>query len=227
MERFPVFIEEGKKKTFAGALDWPGWCRGGKDGKSALQELFHYATRYSELMKIAGIPFEPPQNTADFVITDQVEGNATTSFGAPAIILQSDHLPAEEKDFQRWRKILEACWQSFDDSYQDAMGKELRKGPRGGGRDAGGILNHVLEADLAYLKRMARSYRRKLDNDLMTEIRQVRQQILVVLDVAKNKGLPEQGPRGGIIWPVRFFIRRVVWHTLDHQWEMDDRVIKP
>jgi hypothetical protein len=135
MEPFPVFIEEGKKKTFAGALDWPGWCRGGKDGKSALQELFHYATRYSELMKIAGIPFDLPQNTADFVITDQVEGNATTSFGAPAIVLQSDHLPAEEKDFQRWRKILEACWQSFDDSYQDAMGKELRKGPRGGGRE--------------------------------------------------------------------------------------------
>ena len=85
----------------------------------------------------------------------------------------------------------------------------------------------MLEADLAYLKRMARSYRRNLENDFMTEIRQVRNQILVVLDVSENEGLPEQGPRGGIIWPVRFFIRRVVWHTLDHQWEMDDRIIKP
>jgi len=39
MESFPVFIEEGKKKTFAGTLDWPGWCRSGKDGESALQAL--------------------------------------------------------------------------------------------------------------------------------------------------------------------------------------------
>ncbi len=85
----------------------------------------------------------------------------------------------------------------------------------------------MLEADLAYLKRMARSYRKNLENDLMTEIRLVRQQILLVLDVSENEGLPEGGPRGGIIWPVRFFIRRVVWHTLDHQWEMDDRIIKP
>ncbi len=82
-------------------------------------------------MKIAGIPFDPPQNTADFVIADQVEGNATTSFGAPAIILQTDHLPADEKDYQHWRKILKGCWQSFDDSYQNALGKKLRKGPRG------------------------------------------------------------------------------------------------
>lgn len=227
MESFPVFIEKTRKKTFAGALDWPGWCRSGKDDESALQTLLQYAPRYSELMKIAGIPFDPPQSTVDFVISDQVEGNATTSFGAPAVILQADHLPAEEKDYQHWRKILKACWQSFDDSYQNALGKELRKGPRGGGRDAEGILNHVLEADLAYLKRMARSYRRNLENDLLTEIRQVRHQILVVLDVSENEGLPEQGPRGGIIWPVRFFIRRVVWHTLDHQWEIYDRVIKP
>jgi len=227
MESFPVYIEKTRKRTFAGALDWPVWCRSGKDSESALQALFQYAPRYSQIMDAAGIDFESPLNTADFVINDHVEGNATTSFGAPAIILQADHLPVDEKDYLRWRKILKASWQSFDDSYQNALGNELRKGPRGGGRDAEGILNHVLEADLAYLKRMARTYRRNLENDLMTEIRQVRQQILVVLDVSENEGLPEQGPRGGIIWPVRFFIRRVVWHTLDHQWEIDDRVIKP
>lgn len=225
MESFPVFIEEGKKKTFAGAVDWPGWCRSGKDGEAALQALFQYSPRYSQLMNAAGIDFNPPQDLADFVIKDRVEGNATTSFGAPAIILPSDSHPAGEKDYQRWRKILEACWEAFDESYHNALGKELRKGPRGGGRDAEGILNHVIEGDLAYLKRLAQSYRRNLENDLMTEVRLVRQQILHVLDVSENDGLPERGPRGGIIWPVRFFIRRVVWHTLDHQWEIDDRII--
>jgi hypothetical protein len=227
MEPLPIFIEESRKKTFAGAFDWPGWCRSGKNAESALLTLYEYAARYGQLMKIAGIDFDPPQNVSDFLIRDQVEGNATTSFGAPAIILQADYLPAEEKDYQRWRKILGASWDSFDTSYQNALGKELRKGPRGGGRDAERILIHIIEADLAYLKRMAWSYRRDLDNDLLTDIQQIRQQILAILDTAENEELPEKGPRGGIIWPVRFFVRRVVWHTLDHQWEIDDRLIEP
>ena len=224
MESVSVFIEEGRKKTFAGAMDWPGWCRSAKDGETALQTLLQYGPRYSELMKLAGIDFNYPPHTADFLIEEHVEGNATTSFGAPAIILQSDHLAAEERDFRLWRKILAACWDSFDASYQSALGKELRQGPRGGGRDTEGILGHIIEGDLVYLKRMASSYRKGLENDLMAEHLKIRREILAVLETAENGELPEQGPQGGIIWPVRFFVRRVAWHTLDHQWEIEDRV---
>ncbi len=225
MDSVSVFIEEGRKKTFAGAIDWPGWCRSAKDGKSALQALLEYGPRYSELMGLAGIDFNYPPTTADFMIEEHVEGNATTSFGAPAVILESDHQAQSEKEFQRWQKILSACWDSFDASYQIALGKELLQGPRGGGRDLDGILGHIIEADLAYLKRMASSYRKVLDHDLVAEHLRIRQAILAALDKAQNGELPEQGPRGGIIWPVRFFVRRVVWHTLDHKWEIDDRII--
>jgi hypothetical protein len=31
----PVYLEVGKKRVFAGALDWPGWCRGGRDERNA------------------------------------------------------------------------------------------------------------------------------------------------------------------------------------------------
>ena len=41
-----IYLEVGQKKTFAGALDWPGWCRSGRDEASALAE---YAPRYATI----------------------------------------------------------------------------------------------------------------------------------------------------------------------------------
>ncbi|MGH2773763.1 MAG: hypothetical protein ACRDIU_11590 [Actinomycetota bacterium] len=34
-----VFVENGSKRVFAGAVDWPGWCRSGKDEQEALEAL--------------------------------------------------------------------------------------------------------------------------------------------------------------------------------------------
>ena len=50
---------------------------------------------------------------------------------------------------------------------------------------------------------------------------------LNALEVAVNGDLPEQGPRGGIIWLPRYFISRVAWHVLDHAWEIDNRIVYP
>jgi hypothetical protein len=35
----PVYLEVGEKKTFACSVDWPGWCRSGRDEDAALQAL--------------------------------------------------------------------------------------------------------------------------------------------------------------------------------------------
>ena len=32
-----VYLEIGSRRTFAAALDWPGWCRMGRDEAAALQ----------------------------------------------------------------------------------------------------------------------------------------------------------------------------------------------
>ena len=31
-----IFVEAGKQKVFVGALEWPGWCRFGRDEFTAL-----------------------------------------------------------------------------------------------------------------------------------------------------------------------------------------------
>ena len=33
------YLEVGKKRVFACALDWPGWCRSGRDERLAIEAL--------------------------------------------------------------------------------------------------------------------------------------------------------------------------------------------
>ena len=42
-----VGLEAGAKWVFASALDWPGWCRRGRDEHAALDTLLNYADRYA------------------------------------------------------------------------------------------------------------------------------------------------------------------------------------
>jgi hypothetical protein len=43
------------------------------------------------------------------------------------------------------------------------------------------------------------------------------------LAAAAHGVVPTRGPRGGVIWTPRYFVRRVAWHLLDHAWEFEDR----
>jgi len=51
LNKIDVYLEIGKKRTFAGAIDWPGWCRSGRDEPSALQALFDYGPRYAHVLR--------------------------------------------------------------------------------------------------------------------------------------------------------------------------------
>lgn len=223
MEAIKVYLEVGKKKVFAGAVDWPGWCRSGRDEKAALQALIDYGQRYTMVLHGRGIKFMAPKDVPELLVSEQYQGNASTDFGAPAIIPDADRTPVDQGELERLQMILHACWMAFDFAVDCAMGVELRKGPRGGGRDLDQIIEHVLEADLAYLKRIAWKYVREGKQTLADELGPLRNAILEALDAAVNEGLPEQGPRGGKIWPVRYFVRRSAWHVLDHAWEIEDR----
>jgi hypothetical protein len=169
--------------------------------------------------------FEAPENPDSFTIIERQDGNRTTDFGAPAIILDFDQAPIDQNLFERSRTILQACWVAFDKAVQTAEGKQLRKGPRGGGRDTEKIVEHVLAGDQGYLSRLAWKHKVQTTADPYEELKRTREAVLSALQVALEGGLPERGPRGGIIWPPRFFIRRVAWHVLDHAWEIEDRIV--
>src|SRR5512134_1631011 len=89
-KKINVYLEVGQKRTFAGALDYPGWCRSGRDEASALQALLDYGPRYARVLRPAGLDFHSPADVSEFVVVERVEGNATTDFGAPDLAMAND-----------------------------------------------------------------------------------------------------------------------------------------
>src|SRR5260370_18816258 len=87
-----VYLEIGQTRTFAGALDWPGWCRSGKDEATALASLAAYVARYAPVAKKAHIAFEP-RTAAAFRVVEHLAGTATTDFGAPDGVARRDTAP--------------------------------------------------------------------------------------------------------------------------------------
>ncbi|MEA4908714.1 MAG: hypothetical protein VB089_13890 [Anaerolineaceae bacterium] len=214
-----VYLEIGQTRTFAAALDWPGWCRSGRDAAAALQALYDYAPRYAGVLQAAHLDFLLPGDASNLVVVEQVEGNATTNFGAPAVTLSGDARPVNPDELRHWQGILEACWQAVDTAVEAAAGRILRKGPRGGGRDLDKVFQHVLDVDVAYLSSLGG----KLDPDAGHTPASIRQAILTTLAAVVRGEVPARGPRGGLRWQPRYFVRRLAWHELDHTWEIEDR----
>lgn len=224
MDSIKVIIEAGSARTFAIAVDWPGWCRSGRNELSALSALIDYCPRYAQVLQDTRIGFQCAIGLPDLKVVERLTGNKTTNFGAPAIPFESDKQPVDHSELERFKEILLGCWRVFNKSIRQAAGLVLRKGPRGGGRDQDKLIQHVLEADQQYLKRLAWKSKDNSSRSQMETLERTRQELLNALDTAVGVGLPVKGPRGGVIWTPRYFVRRVAWHVLDHAWEIEDRI---
>ena len=130
----PVYLEIGQKKTIAGALDWPGWCRIGKNREAALQVLaLFYSRRYAQVMALGGLPFPGAVDLSHLQVIEELAGTGTTDYGVPVVAPEQDKRLLDPESLDRLLAILQACWQAFDAAVKAAEGKELRTGPRGGG----------------------------------------------------------------------------------------------
>jgi hypothetical protein len=216
-----VYLEIGGKRVFAGALDWPGWCRSGRDEQSALQALVDYGPRYKAAMKRAATGFTPPRDLSALNVAERLEGNATTDFGAPAIAPKGDDRSVDGREGRRLAGFLRASWKALDGSADVATGRALQKGPRGGGRELDQIVRHVLEAEIGYLPKIGGRYRMPKGADITDEMTSVRETVLESI-AARARGEP-MPPRRGSAWSVRYLVRRDAWHVLDHAWEIEDR----
>ncbi len=225
MTRSRVFVEIGKRKTFAAAVGWPGWCRSGWDERTALQTLIDYGPRHAQVLHRAGADFQSPAEPSELIVAERHVGNATTDFGPPAIVLDADREPIDQAELERLQRLLLPCWHAFDAALKQAAGRALRKGSRGGGRELDAIVDHILDAGLAYLGRRAWRHTTEQEGGAVGERKPTRQAIVKALDAAIHQGLPQRGPRGGIIGPPRHFVRRVAWHVLYHTWEIEDRIL--
>jgi hypothetical protein len=210
-----VYLELGSKRVFACAADWPGWCRPGKGEDGALEALAAAAPRYAVVAAEAGVPF-PSGASGDFEVVERIPGSATTDFGAPGGVAAREAEALTREEAARQAALVSACWAVFDRVVAGAPA-ELRKGPRGGGRDRDRIVEHVLGAEVAYARKLGLRLREPAPGD-GAAVGSHREEILRALttetDAAVEKG-----------WPPRYAARRIAWHALDHAWEIEDRSV--
>lgn len=202
-----VLIETGAKKTFASALDWPGWARGGKNEEQALEALRAHAERYAAVVKLAGLDL--PAGNVELDVVERVKGGASTDFGVPAEVSEHDR----RKVAGGILALVEAAWSEFDRVVASAP-QELRKGPRGGGRDRDQIVEHVYGAEDAYARKLGV----RIQVPAIGDAEAVGAARRVLLDAIRSG---EPNPAKG--WPPRYAARRIAWHALDHAWEIEDR----
>ncbi|HSR22617.1 MAG TPA: hypothetical protein VLW53_03635, partial [Candidatus Eisenbacteria bacterium] len=126
----PLVVEVGSKRVFACALEWPGWCRSGRSEQQALESLAAYLPRYAVVAREAGLTAPSDR----FEVVERLEGGGDTDFGVPARQAAVDRRPAGAGEARRLAALVEAAWTTFDRVVAGAPA-ELRKGPRGGGRD--------------------------------------------------------------------------------------------
>jgi hypothetical protein len=212
-----VYLEVGTKRVFAGAIEWPGWCRSGKTVEDALEALLEYAPRYAKAIGKAGGAFTPPRSVEDFKVVENLKGDATTDFGAPGIAPKADSRTLPGKERSRQQKLLETSWAALDRAAKAAKGKTLSVGPRGGGRKLDAITQHVDDADGAYLRAMG-------GKPGSAETKALRAQFLETVAARAGGEEPTPGPRKRKpFWTPRYAVRRSAWHALDHAWEIEDR----
>ena len=211
--RIAVSVETSPKKTFATAVDWPGWSRAGKDEGLALEALAAYVARYRAVADEAGEPFD---DAPAFDVVETVEGGGGTAFGVPSVITELDRRPVSAADAERLVRLVAAAWGVFD-GIAAASPAELRKGPRGGGRDRDKLIGHVIESDHAY----AREVGVRLPTPSLEDRAAVDAERAAMLEILRQ---PSDGsPLAGRSWTTRYGALRIAWHALDHAWEMEDR----
>ncbi len=215
MARVDIGEEVTAKKTFVWVIDWPGWCRSGKDVALAIESLLEHRPRYALVAKEAGLDLPDP--TAKQLHTlDSVTGGAGTDFGVPSLITDADQRPLTAAEAERLAGLVAAAWTVFERVAAGAP-PTLRKGPRGGGRDRDKMIGHVIEADHAY----AREIGLKLPTPSFEDRGAVDAERAAVLDVLRT---PSDGSAiADRRWTPHYAARRIAWHALDHAWEMEDR----
>ena len=209
----PIYLEVGHKRVFASALDWPGWTRAGKDEKLAIEALLGYLPRYAIVPRTARIAFP---TEAQFKVVERVTGNATTDFGAPAIPASTDTKSLSTAEADRICALLAASWKVFDKVVAKAPA-ELRKGPRGGGRDRDKIADHIIDAESAYTTKLGLKLRAPKRGGA-AGVAGTRKAVLDA--IRASAGGPQTAAKR---WPPRYAARRFAWHVLDHAWEIEDR----
>jgi hypothetical protein len=203
------------KQVAAVAPDWPGLERGAKTGEAALERLHSYLPRYAQVAKLAGMEGEFAA-LSTLEVVEHYAGTGSTDFWGISFAFSSiDRQDLSRAELERQLTLLQACWALFDD-VRGRVSAQMRKGPRGGGRDRDHIVRHTL----------------RVEQDWAAKVEVPTQEGALLSDEGLQahrdaychaiRAFHAQGKLART-WPLRYLIRHTTYHTLDHAWEMQDK----
>jgi hypothetical protein len=207
----PIYLEIGRKRVFASAVEWPGWSRAAKSPEQAVESLAQYESRYREVAELAGLVLPAD---AEFTVVEEVTGTSTTDFGAPDRPTTADAEPVTTERAAVLAAVVTASWR-FLDAVVTSAPAELQTGPRGGGRDRDAVFEHVIAAEAAYARKAGVVQKTPKPGD-DAALNALRSGVL---------GSLSGDPAGAARWSPPYAARRIAWHVLDHAWEIQDRSI--
>jgi hypothetical protein len=213
-------VEHGPKdkRSVAFSLDWPGWSRGAKTGELALVTLEAYRERYRPVASLAGLADEFSAAGPLEVVEEKVGTGSVDFWGISFSPSSTEHGPMEEAELERGITILQASW-AFFDAVAARVSPEMRKGPKGGGRDRDRIIRHTIRTESEDFAKQV-GIRMPEEAALTPEgLRQHRERYVAAMR-AYNAGEVAKRMRS---WSLPFLIRHSAFHTLDHAWEMEDK----
>jgi hypothetical protein len=213
-------IERGPKdkRSVAFSLDWPGWNRGAKSAELALETLESYRERYRPIAELAGMAREFDAAGPLEVVEDRVGTGSVDFWGISFSPSSTEHERLSDADFDRRITILRAAW-AFFDGVAARVSPEMRKGPRGGGRDRNRIIRHTIRTESEDFAKQV-GLRIPEEGALSPEGLRRHRETYVAAMRAYNAGEVEKRMRS---WTLPFLIRHSAFHTLDHAWEMEDK----
>src|SRR5262249_1891483 len=197
-------LRAAAKRVCACAVEWPGWCRSGRDEEQALEALATTASRYAVLAALASVPFDPVAEVDCIEIAETVTGSATTDFGALDVAPALDAEPLTAPQADRLAVLVQAAGDYFEETAAAAP-PELRKGPRGGGRDRDQVIEHVHETEVLHA-RMLGLKERPFPPEDGAALARVRAAILAEIRAGVVSGAP--AGLGRSRRPARFVARR-------------------
>jgi hypothetical protein len=200
------------------SIDWPGWSRGAKSAEVALETLESYRERYRPIAALAGMAREFEGAGPLEVVEDRVGTGSTDFWGISFSPCSTEHGPMSEAEFERAIALLRACWAFFDD-VAARVSPEMRKGPRGGGRDRDRIISHTIRVESEDFAKGV-GLRIPEGGAIPLDARRQYREDYVAAMRAYNAGQIERPMRSRTL---PFLIRHSAFHTLDHAWEMEDK----
>jgi hypothetical protein len=224
-DKLRVTLEIGPKgkQVVAVAPDWPGLERGAKTEEATIARLQAYYPRYAPVAKLAGWGAQftaVATSPATIDVVERYPGTGSTDFwGISFAFSDIDRQAMSSEELERDLTLLQACW-AFFDAVRSRVSAEMRKGPRGGGRDRDRIVRHTLATEQDWAAKLGLH---APEGALLTDegLSAHRAAYCAAIRAFHAQGKPAR------TLPLRYLIRHTAFHTLDHAWEMEDKDLTP